>query len=71
MRGCRHVGVAVHFLTRGHGGSTRGPLLVVEGDAADVGDEARLLAAVAPTWIAHRPLPPALARRSRPVHSFW
>jgi tetraacyldisaccharide 4'-kinase len=45
-------GRAVHFLLRGYGGSSRGPHRVTAGDTADrVGDEALLLAAVAPTWI--------------------
>ncbi len=45
-------GRAVHFLLRGYGGTKRGPHRVAPGDtAADVGDEALLLAAVAPTWI--------------------
>lgn len=45
-------GRAVHFLLRGYGGRQRGPHRVVPGDTAgDVGDEALLLAAVAPTWI--------------------
>lgn len=44
-------GVAVHVLLRGHGGSARGPRRVMPGDTAAVtGDEALLLAAVAPTW---------------------
>lgn len=46
-------GVAVHFLTRGYGGRLSGPVLVdlARHTAADVGDEALLLARVAPTWI--------------------
>jgi tetraacyldisaccharide 4'-kinase len=45
-------GRAVHFLLRGYGGKKRGPHRVALGDTADdVGDEALLLAAVAPTWI--------------------
>jgi tetraacyldisaccharide 4'-kinase len=45
-------GHAVHFLLRGYGGSVRGPYRVAAGNtAAQVGDEALLLAAVAPTWI--------------------
>ena len=47
-------GQAVHFLTRGYGGSERGPLRVELGrhDAGAVGDEALLLAPRAPTWVA-------------------
>jgi 3-deoxy-D-manno-octulosonic-acid transferase len=45
-------GLAVHMLTRGYGGSG-GDVVLVDArahDAATVGDEALLLAAVAPTW---------------------
>lgn len=48
-------GLAVHVLTRGYGGRPgRTPLRVdpARHDAATVGDEALLLAAVAPTWVA-------------------
>jgi tetraacyldisaccharide 4'-kinase len=43
-----------HLLTRGYGGRLRGPLRVdpARHDAAAVGDEALLLAEVAPTWCA-------------------
>ena len=45
-------GAEVHILSRGYGGSVRGPHRVGPGDsAAEVGDEALLLAATAPTWI--------------------
>ena len=45
-------GHIVHFLLRGYGGSVRGPHRVAGSDTADmVGDEALLLAAVAPTWV--------------------
>ncbi len=45
-------GAAPHALLRGYGGTVRGTRrVVVEDDAAEVGDEALLLAAVAPTWI--------------------
>jgi tetraacyldisaccharide 4'-kinase len=45
-------GHAVHFLLRGYGGSVHGPHRVASEDtAAMVGDEALLLAAVAPTWV--------------------
>lgn len=53
----RHLidqGHAVHLLTRGYGGRARGPLRVdpaLQG-ASQVGDEALLLAEVAPTWLA-------------------
>ncbi|WP_297489921.1 tetraacyldisaccharide 4'-kinase [Acidocella sp.] len=44
-----------YALTRGYGGRLAGPVLVDRGlhEAADVGDEAMLLAAVAPTVLAH------------------
>lgn len=47
-------GLRVAALTRGYGGSSAGPLPVdpKRHDAAKVGDEALLLAAVAPTWLA-------------------
>lgn len=47
-------GAKVHFLGRGYGGAATGPLRVDSKahDAATVGDEALLLARVAPTWIA-------------------
>ncbi|CAO3351360.1 tetraacyldisaccharide 4'-kinase [Azospirillum melinis] len=47
-------GVAIHALTRGHGGREAGPLAVdpVRHTAADVGDEALLLAGAAPCWVA-------------------
>ena len=47
-------GCAVHFLSRGYGGAIRGPHRVDRThDGADrVGDEALLLAAVSPTWVA-------------------
>lgn len=46
-------GARVAFLTRGYGGQVRGVASVQPGDtAAMVGDEALLLAAVAPTWVA-------------------
>lgn len=43
-----------HALARGHGGRERGPLRVdrARHGAADVGDEALLLAEVVPTWVA-------------------
>jgi tetraacyldisaccharide 4'-kinase len=47
-------GVDVHFLSRGYGGSLRGPVRVIPGihDASQVGDEPLLLAETAPCWIA-------------------
>ncbi|MCH7935776.1 MAG: tetraacyldisaccharide 4'-kinase [Proteobacteria bacterium] len=46
-------GRKVHFLSRGYGGSQAGPLRVDPDShwAVDVGEEALLLAAAAPTWI--------------------
>jgi tetraacyldisaccharide 4'-kinase len=46
-------GVNIHYLSRGYGGSERGPHLVdpKSDKAARVGDEPLLLAQVAPTWI--------------------
>lgn len=47
-------GIGAHFLTRGYGGSLAGPIAVdlKRHSAAEVGDEALLLAQSAPTWIA-------------------
>ena len=49
-------GETPHFVTRGYGGSLRGPARVDPDRhvASDVGDEALLLAAFAPTWIGRR-----------------
>ncbi len=46
-------GLCVHLLTRGHGGTARGPLRAdaARHGAAEIGDEALLLAACAPTWV--------------------
>ncbi len=52
-RRLRDRGRGVAFLTRGYGGRTRSVRRVAPGDdAADVGDEALLLAAVAATYVA-------------------
>jgi len=47
-------GLDVHFLTRGYGGRTRGPLRADPDrhEAAEVGDEPLLLARARPTWVA-------------------
>ena len=47
-------GIAVHIVTRGYGGSVGGPVRVdpAQHDVAAVGDEALLLAACAPCWVA-------------------
>ncbi len=46
-------GVTVHFSTRGYGGRATGPALVKpDADFAEVGDEALLLATIAPTFVA-------------------
>ncbi len=47
-------GVAAHFLTRGYGGTLKGPLQVDpdKHDSKAVGDEALLLASIRPTWVA-------------------
>jgi tetraacyldisaccharide 4'-kinase len=47
-------GIALAYLTRGYGGRAAGPLRVEPGrhDAREVGDEALLLAEVAPTFVA-------------------
>lgn len=44
-----------HLLTRGFGGSLRGPVLVDRRShlASEVGDEPLLLATAAPTWVSH------------------
>src|SRR6185436_9919949 len=48
------AGIPVHVVTRGYGGRLDGPVRVdpVEHDAVAVGDEALLLAQVAPCWVA-------------------
>jgi len=47
-------GIAAHAVTRGHGGSLAGPLRVDprQHSAAQTGDEALLIAAFLPTWVA-------------------
>lgn len=49
----REKGYAPHFLTRGYGGRLPGPVQVDSAihSAAEVGDEALLLARCAPTWV--------------------
>jgi tetraacyldisaccharide 4'-kinase len=46
-------GTPAHFLLRGYGGSVKGPVQVEPGrhGSETVGDEALLLAALAPTWV--------------------
>lgn len=58
-------GWSVAFLTRGHGGDLAGPIRVQPAThrAGDVGDEALLLAELAPTWVAHDRVAGALAAR--------
>ncbi len=52
LRRLTEAGQTPHALLRGHGGSSRGVRRVAPTDsAAEVGDEALLLAAEAPTWI--------------------
>ncbi|MFQ5984409.1 MAG: tetraacyldisaccharide 4'-kinase [Alphaproteobacteria bacterium] len=53
-RRLKEAGHNVHLLGRGYGGRRRGPLRVdhARHDAREVGDEALLLAAEAPTWVA-------------------
>ena len=45
------MGKSPAFLTRGYGGTDRGPVRVKDQDASTVGDEPLLLAAVAPTFV--------------------
>jgi tetraacyldisaccharide 4'-kinase len=66
----RESGEAVFFLTRGYGGSASGPKLVdAEADgAAMVGDEALLLARVAPTVVARDRVAGAGVAKARGAH---
>ncbi len=54
LRRLRQMGVDAHALTRGHGGSLRGPVMVdtAQHIAREVGDEPLLLSHVAPCWVA-------------------
>ena len=45
------TGKSPAFLTRGYGGSAKGPIQVEDQDAGEVGDEPLLLAAIAPTFV--------------------
>lgn len=45
------LGKTPAFLTRGYGGSAKGVVRVADEDASEVGDEALLLAAIAPTFV--------------------
>lgn len=62
----RGLGWEVQFLSRGYGGSTRGPLRIDrrQHDAALVGDEALELADFAPCWVARDRLAGARAAAS-------
>ena len=49
-------GYDVHVVSRGYGGTAKGPLLINDKDycASEVGDEALMLSAYAPTWLADK-----------------
>ena len=49
-------GYDVHVVSRGYGGTAKGPLLIndKEYSASEVGDEALMLSAYAPTWLADK-----------------
>lgn len=49
----QRLGEGVHVVSRGHGGSLRGPIRVEEGRhiADEVGDEPLLISAFAPVWV--------------------
>jgi tetraacyldisaccharide 4'-kinase len=51
-----HKGVKIAFVTRGYGGTHKGPLLINQHSYQDVGDEALLLSKIAPTIVARRRL---------------
>lgn len=59
-------GLTVHIVSRGYGGTERGPLRVdpERHTAAEVGDEALLLARAAPTWIGRDRVATATAAQS-------
>ncbi len=52
-RRVRQAGIDAHIITRGYGGTEKGPLKVSRElyDARAVGDEALILSEVAPTWV--------------------
>ncbi|MFN7634886.1 MAG: tetraacyldisaccharide 4'-kinase, partial [Acetobacteraceae bacterium] len=56
-------GIGTHFLIRGYGGRVKGPTRVdpARHDSTAVGDEALLLAALAPSWVGAPRAPPARA----------
>jgi len=66
MARLRDKGIKAHFLTRGYGGHLSGPVRVDQTShgARDTGDEALLLAASAPCWVARNRKAGALAAAS-------